>query len=222
MVVRFLNGLKDEIRAPIALHRPKDVDTASALALLQEEELEARKRGYPLNKDSAKPNSKGFSAWEKNKSLSKKEDTRKADKTPGDEKIFALFAHRKANGLCFTCGEKWTGRTHKCSEQVPIHILHEIMELLQTDPVVDSDSSDAEEETSEDCVMAVQEDQPTTLRSLKRRTMRFRGYVGKQELLILLDSGSAGTFISEEVARKFQHQLQSCEQLTFSTADGTP
>jgi hypothetical protein len=52
--------------------------------------------------------------------------------------------------------------------------------------------------------------------------MRFRGYVGKQELLILLDSGRAGTFISEEVARKFQHQLQSCEQLTFSTADGTP
>jgi hypothetical protein len=33
-VVRFLHGLKDEIRAPIALHRPKYVDTASALALL--------------------------------------------------------------------------------------------------------------------------------------------------------------------------------------------
>ena len=33
-VVRFLHGLKDEIRAPIALHRPSTVDTASALALL--------------------------------------------------------------------------------------------------------------------------------------------------------------------------------------------
>jgi hypothetical protein len=104
MVVRFLNGLKDEICAPMALHQPKDVDTASALALLQEEELEARKRCYPLNKGSAKPSIKGFSAWEKNKSLSKKEDTRKADNTPRDEKISALFAHGKANGLCFTCG----------------------------------------------------------------------------------------------------------------------
>jgi hypothetical protein len=42
-VNRFLTGLKEEIRAPIALHRPQDVDTASALALLQEEELNAAK-----------------------------------------------------------------------------------------------------------------------------------------------------------------------------------
>jgi hypothetical protein len=75
---------------------------------------------------------------------------------------------------------EWFGRTHKCPKEVPINILHEIMELLQSDHVVDSDSSDAEEETSKDCVMAVQEDQPTTLHSPKRRrTMRFRGYVGK-------------------------------------------
>ena len=42
-VTRFLSGLKEEIRASIALHRPCDVDTASALALLQEEELNAAK-----------------------------------------------------------------------------------------------------------------------------------------------------------------------------------
>jgi hypothetical protein len=40
-VTRFLTGFKEEIHAPIALHRPHDVDTASALALLQEEELNA-------------------------------------------------------------------------------------------------------------------------------------------------------------------------------------
>jgi hypothetical protein len=31
LVVRFLSGLKDEISAPIALHHPKDVDTARPL-----------------------------------------------------------------------------------------------------------------------------------------------------------------------------------------------
>ena len=36
-VNRFVTGLKDEIRSVIALHRPKDVDTASALVLIQEE-----------------------------------------------------------------------------------------------------------------------------------------------------------------------------------------
>ncbi|CAO2146347.1 unnamed protein product [Urochloa humidicola] len=39
-VTRFLSGLKAEIRIPIQLHRPQNVDTASALALLQEAEGE--------------------------------------------------------------------------------------------------------------------------------------------------------------------------------------
>lgn len=43
-VTRFLARLREEIRAPIALHRPRDVDTASALALLQEEELNSIKQ----------------------------------------------------------------------------------------------------------------------------------------------------------------------------------
>jgi hypothetical protein len=38
-VTRFLARLKEEIKRAITLHRPRDVDTASALALLQEEEL---------------------------------------------------------------------------------------------------------------------------------------------------------------------------------------
>lgn len=40
-VTRFLGGLKEEIRVAIALHRLKDVLTASSLALLQENELAA-------------------------------------------------------------------------------------------------------------------------------------------------------------------------------------
>ena len=38
LVTWFLGGLKEEIKVAITLHRPKDVDTASALALLQEED----------------------------------------------------------------------------------------------------------------------------------------------------------------------------------------
>jgi hypothetical protein len=56
-VTRFMGGLKEEIRAPIALHQPKNVDTASALALLQEEEVEASKDKY-----AHKHESKSFSS----------------------------------------------------------------------------------------------------------------------------------------------------------------
>ncbi|CAD6222998.1 unnamed protein product [Miscanthus lutarioriparius] len=45
---RFVARLKEEICFVIALHRPKDVDTASALALIQEEELaQSRIRSGP-------------------------------------------------------------------------------------------------------------------------------------------------------------------------------
>jgi len=52
--------------------------------------------------------------------------------------------------------------------------------------------------------------------------MRFRGIIEQQDVLILLDSGSACTFINEELASQFQHKLQPCEPLQFTTADGTP
>ena len=43
-VTRFLNELKDDIRSVITLHRPKDVETAVALALLQEAELDSGRK----------------------------------------------------------------------------------------------------------------------------------------------------------------------------------
>lgn len=33
----------------------------------------------------------------------------------------------------------------------------------------------------------------------RRQTIRLRGFIGKQEILILLDSGSVGTFVSEQL-----------------------
>jgi hypothetical protein len=116
-----MGGLKEEIRAPIALYQPKNVDTTSALALLQEEEVESRRKHTSHkheNKDLSKSGSKGFTASDKAKT-----PVKKTYKAPMNDKMVALFAHMKANGLCFTCGEKWTRKNHKCPEQVPIHIL---------------------------------------------------------------------------------------------------
>jgi hypothetical protein len=93
----------------------------SALALLQEEEVESRRKHRSHkheNKDLSKSGSKGFTASDKAKT-----PVKKTNKAPMNDKMAALFAHMKANGLCFTCGAKWTRKNHKCSEQVPIHIL---------------------------------------------------------------------------------------------------
>lgn len=65
------------------------------------------------------------------------------------DKLSALKAFRRANNLCFTCGEKWTGRNHKCPTQVPIHVIQELLDAVQVETEVDYSS---EEEDSEPAV----------------------------------------------------------------------
>jgi hypothetical protein len=180
LVTRFMGGLKEEIRAPIALHRPNSVDTASALALLQEEELNSSRRTQPFKYDAhefGKSSSWVCSASDKAKSSFTKNEPKKLEKPAVDEKWNALLAHRKANGLCYTCGEKWTGRGHKCPKQVSIHVLQELMEMFQLEVESDSESTD-EEQCSDDTVCAVQ-GADTQQTPKKRKTMRFRGFLGK-------------------------------------------
>ena len=101
-------------------------------------------------------------------------------------------------------------------------MIQELLELFQLDDSPDYSSCEEEEAH---LVMVVQQsqpqDNPTAVRR-KRKTMRFKGFVGKTEILILLDSSSAGTFITPETAASIQQSEQSCDPLQFVTADVSP
>ena len=71
-------------------------------------------------------------------------------------------------------------------------------------------------------MLAVQHDSDNATTQKKRQTIRFRGCIGKQEVLILLDSGSVGTFISQQVAYRISQPSKPCEHIQFFTADGSP
>lgn len=114
-VTRFLGGLKEQIRSAIAIHRPPDVDTASALALLQEEELSL----LPSLSSKAAYSARSFSYQDKSKGIESDSSTSKSSKESSDDRLSSLKSHRRKNGLCFKCGEKW-GPTHKC----PTHTFH--------------------------------------------------------------------------------------------------
>lgn len=221
-VTRFLHGLEDEISAPIALHRPSNVDTACALALLQEEEFDRARQKRPFRNDSKelpKTGSRVFTTNDKLKPHIQKDDAKKADKSSIEDKWSVVRAYRRANGLYFLCAEKWEGKHHKCPPQVSINMIHEPMDLCNMQEGSDADSVSDEEETTDGMVMAVST--PTTQGSTKkRRTMRFRGFIGKQELLILPDSGSVGTFVSPKLIQQIQHPVVSCSPIQFTTADG--
>lgn len=215
--------MKEEICAPITLHHPTTVDAASSLALLQEEELQSNKK-RPWGKSDGKDykaGSKGFTTNDSIKPAFKKEEFNKSDRAVLDEKWQARKEFRRANGLCFTCGEKWD-KKHKCPDHVSISVIQELLELFQLDDSPDYPSSDEEDAQS---VMAVQPalpEVPPAAIPKRRKTMRFRGFIGKLEVLILLDSGSAGTFISQEVAASLSSSVQHCAPLQLLAADGSP
>lgn len=81
----------------------------------------------------------------------------------------------------------------------------------------DNEVADADEEELE-IVMAVGDTSP----KMKRKTMRLHGVVGDQDVLILVDSGSVGTFVSAKLADKRKHPAEYCEPAQYVAADGSP
>jgi len=125
-VEEFVSGLRHDIRSAILLHRPEDLDTAATLALLQEEEFEPFKRRSFFKQDGKEP----YKPNAKTKSYTMSEESRPAVATRAEDKLESLKSFRRAKGLCFTCGEKWS-KTHKCPDHVPLHVIEELLETLQ-------------------------------------------------------------------------------------------
>jgi hypothetical protein len=152
-----------------------------------------------MDNKEGKSSSRVFSTGYKTKSTFKKDEVKKSNKTSPTDKWTALKEFRRSNGLCFTCGEKW-GKGHQCPAQVPINAIHELMEVLDF-------QSDSYSESGDQCedqiyvVMDIANYLDTGQIKRRRKTMRFQGFIGKQEVLILLDPSSAGTFISSDLAQ---------------------
>jgi hypothetical protein len=84
----------------------------------------------------------------------------------------------------------------------------------------DLETATAEESIETEGVMAIG-DKIVPLNT-KRKTMKLSGYIGDMQVLILVDSGSVGSFVSSAVADKLQAQLQGCTPAQYITADGSP
>src|SRR6185503_15053618 len=71
------------------------------------------------------------------------------NKNKWDNKYEALRAKRRASGLCMKCGEQYSPQ-HRCPKQVGLHVVEELMELLQheeqSEAGTDNGSQDSEEE----------------------------------------------------------------------------
>ena len=121
-------------------------------------------------------------------------------KQPWDDKLVALRKARRSIGLCMKCGEPYSPQ-HRCPKQIQLHVLEELLEILQLDnqegTSTDVDSNDSEEEllTLSQCASeGIQ----------GKKTIRLPGFLQNQEILVLVDSGSSSTFVKDTLV----HQLK--------------
>ncbi|WVZ79743.1 hypothetical protein U9M48_027287 [Paspalum notatum var. saurae] len=209
---RFIDGLRDEIKAVLMMHRPSDLDTACSLALLQEEAAGSSRR------KEFRKFSNGFQAKSGPNSLPS--DASKTDRLHSDEKrrfdpskrasehdkLAALRAYRRAKG-----------RDHKCSTTIQLHVLQEVYELFQLDSISEEDQ-EIPSEVEEQAFLALSE--AAVSGSEPPKTLRLWGTIQSIAILILIDSASSSTFLSQKVADKLSGVSALATPLSVRVANG--
>lgn len=143
---RFVDGLRDDIRAVIVVQRPQNLDTTYTLALLQEEVADSCQRKdnrcdmMQYHKPQVRNAPQAQLPHMKPVYGSLPLDT--TAKTP-EERFRTLHAYRRARGLCDHYAEKWS-RDHKCANTVRLNAMQEVLELfsITDEPATTEDSMD--------------------------------------------------------------------------------
>jgi hypothetical protein len=122
-----------------------------------------------------------------------------------DNKLAAIKAYRRAMGLCFNCGVKWS-KDHTCAPEV-LHVVKALWDTLDDD---DCHSSEASAEVVEQLCLALSK--ATVIGSPASRTVCLCGTIAGIPVTMLVDSGSSTSFISTSMVAQlpqFKSVLQS-------------
>lgn len=227
-VTHFIDGLHRDIRAAVILHQPVDLDTAVDLALLQVGVLESYKQEPRRTDFSPMPRALPRTAMplptppqnRVSSSSPYRSDDRRISDAPrsqsSDDKVAALRAYRRARNLCFTCGEKYN-REHRCGSTVPLHIVEELLALIQPAEEIEAPVTSA---SSEHGSQLMHLSQAAAEGRQGATTMRLQGWIQQHEVLMLVDSGSSHTFVSSDLAERLQFPRSATRPLRVKVANG--
>ncbi|XP_073357893.1 uncharacterized protein [Aegilops tauschii subsp. strangulata] len=220
-LTRFVEGLRPDIRAVVLVQRPPDLDTACALALLQEEvadggraeplrqhlprppEAQIRANGpLPLPPPPTRPNATAPGATDRRGTEAARVDT---------TKLKTLRDYRRARGLCFKCGEQW-GHDHVCPTSVQLHVVEELLELFGIDSVTETT------EQLEETVMAIS--RSAISGGVSAKAFQLQAWIQGREALMLVDSGSSTSFVNTDLAKFLEGVAPLSKTYRVRVADG--
>lgn len=130
-----------------------------------------------------------------------------------EDKLATLRAQHNSQGLGMKCGEKW-GRNHKCPDKISLHVLEEFMAIIPEDPPTINTS----DESSDEEFFSLSQAAPMGVQG--RKTIKLTGLINSQEILILIDSGSSSTFLSEKTAASLHCPVTDAPPIQITVASG--
>ena len=208
-VTQFVLGLKDELRAAVRIQAPTSITRATEFAKIQEEELEALRPRPRIVLAGLPP------------PLPAPAQPPLVPRAAGDEfgRERQLRDFRRANGLCFKCGDKYS-REHQCKKQgaqlLTIQV-GEFGEVLTDDAVHALELLDEPEgEPAECCLLSSH----ATSGTESSACIRLQAQVGDQMMLLLLDSGSSHSFIDASFAARIGVDLVKIDAVPVKVANG--
>jgi hypothetical protein len=95
--------------------------------------------------------------------------------------------------------------------------VEELLEVLQIQS--DDSQTDSESGESEEADLMLLSGNSSSQRT-RKRCLRLQGFIGKRQVLILIDSGSVSSFISSKLAAELHCETQQTPPTTFVVANG--
>jgi hypothetical protein len=135
-----------------------------------------------------------------------------------------LRDYRRANNLCFRCGDKF-GRDHQCKK--PLQLL--TIQIGEHGEIFTEDTVQALEFLDEPAVQQQPVPQPECLLMFSQHaeagsegvaTMKFRTLVGNKVCLILVDSGSSTSFVNANFVSRAALPTVPVQQVSVKVASG--
>lgn len=207
-VKSFLSGLKDEIRSMVMMMRPLTVNQAVHSAIMQERSMNQLNKGMRTTFRSATSNLKGFKPnTEYVSKVGNYEPRSSSSRRFTPEEI----EERKKKGLCFHCDEKYT-YGHKWKRLFNI-------EGEETDEETEENEAEPDQTEPQDENVQVSLHALTGL--LAPETIKIKGRVKKNEITILIDTGSTHTFLDTITARNLKCVVECTTGIMVTIVDGS-
>ena len=183
LVTRFIMGLKDELRSTVEFQIPYSIQVAAQYAAVQE--------GLVLQQKSYKPSFP--------KPAYTKTNNKPGLATGELSKAKQLKEYRRANVLCYKCGDKFVPG-HVCHQPVAEKAQLKAAEVVDPHEIISDAVLDAliTGETEECATVSA-----TALSGAAHpKTIQLRALVGNKVVLILVDSGCTHTFVDQSLLSK--------------------